>query len=304
VRPPTGLTYPHTTLLFRVGVAVGAEQPTYGGGDVDTWSVSPALPAGILLHASTGIIYGTPTAASPATTYTITAANAGGHATAELSITVQPALSASVSLNTLTANMDPESQRVFTATVTGVDDTSVTWSTSPAGAGTLTAQGATSIAFTAPATGGEVLLTATSVADPTAKATVTITVRAVAAATEKIFDNWNIGGVSNGPTAPTTFTIGATRHIVYFDTYHYFNGGALPGLLSLRHSDGTVYGPWQTVGMVGQGNVFDAVWICYPEVDIKAGTYTVVDSDPSTWSRNSESGGAGFSKLYATPIDI
>jgi hypothetical protein len=37
-------------------------------------------------------------------------------------------------------------------------------------------------------------------------------------------------------------------------------------------------------------------------VDIKAGDYTVVDSDPSTWSVNGESGGSGFAHVTAIPL--
>jgi len=58
------------------------------------YSISPALPAGLSMD-NTGTISGTPTAASPATTYTITAYNGGGSSTATLNITVNvpPAIS-------------------------------------------------------------------------------------------------------------------------------------------------------------------------------------------------------------------
>jgi hypothetical protein len=84
--------------------------------------------------------------------------------------------------------------------------------------------------------------------------------------------------------------------------YHYFNGGALPGTISLKHSDGTIYGPWQTWGLVGQGGVTNAYWAFYPLVKIKAGTYTVIDSDPSTWSHNSESNYSGFTWIRAMKL--
>ncbi len=214
----------------------------------------------------------------------------------------QGASTVQVTLNTSEATMDPGTARVFTAVVTGATLKSVTWATSPVGAGVLTVLDASSVAYTSPASAGQVLLTATAVADVTASATATLTVRATPAPTQDIFNNWNIGGVSNGPTSPTTFTIAVPRHVVYFDTYHYFNGGVLPGLLSLRHSDGTVYGPWQTTGGVGQGGVQNALWICYPDMEIKAGTYTVVDSNAGTWSYNAESGGAGFAHLTALTL--
>ena len=52
------------------------------------YSISPALPAGLIFDKTTGIISGTPTATSPATDYTITAYNGGGNSTATVNITV------------------------------------------------------------------------------------------------------------------------------------------------------------------------------------------------------------------------
>jgi hypothetical protein len=57
-------------------------------GTVTSWAVSPALPAGLSLETSTGVISGTPTAASAATSYTITASNAGGSTEVAEQITV------------------------------------------------------------------------------------------------------------------------------------------------------------------------------------------------------------------------
>ena len=118
-----------------------------------------------------------------------------------------------------------------------------------------------------------------------------------------VFDNGNIFAVSSRPSKPTTFTVADPFVITYIQNYHYFNGGALPGTISLRHSDGTVYGPWQTYGTTGQGGVANANWITEPMVTLKAGTYSVIDSDPSTWSHNASSGSAGFSLImgYSLP---
>ncbi|OCX52273.1 hypothetical protein BEL04_12410 [Mucilaginibacter sp. PPCGB 2223] len=52
------------------------------------YSVNPALPVGLILDSSTGQISGTPTSASPSTTYTITARNLSGIGSASLTITV------------------------------------------------------------------------------------------------------------------------------------------------------------------------------------------------------------------------
>jgi hypothetical protein len=298
---PSALTYSSNPAVYTTGSAITRNTPSSGGGAVASYSVSPPLPAGLSLNTSTGAITGTPTAATAMATYTITATNSAGHTTVGLVITVNAAISP-VSLNTTTATVDPSEQRIFTASVTGLTDTSVTWSVSPPGSGSLSVLDASSVLYTAPSAPGQVQVTATSVENPNASATVTITVRAQAASTEVIFNNGNVGAVSNGPSAPTTFTIAAARHIVYINTYHYFNGGTLPGLLSLRHGDGTVYGPWQTTGTPGQGGVSNAYWVGYPDVTIKAGTYTVVDSDPSTWSCNSGSGGAGFAYVMALTL--
>lgn len=57
---------------------------------VISYSVSPALPAGLSLNPQTGVISGTPTTVAPATSYTITATNSGGTSSATISITVNP----------------------------------------------------------------------------------------------------------------------------------------------------------------------------------------------------------------------
>jgi hypothetical protein len=112
-----------------------------------------------------------------------------------------------------------------------------------------------------------------------------------------IYTNGNIYGVQSGPTNPTTFSISTSYKVTYMNTYHYFNGGKLPGTISLKHSDGTVYGPWQATGLAGQGGVANATWIVQPNVVIKPGNYTVLDSDNATWSQNSQSSNAGFVEI-------
>ncbi len=297
--PPSGLTYEENPAVYIVAQEIAANTPSSSGGAVMSYSVLPALPAGLSLNATTGLISGTPSTATASQIYTITATNPVGSATVELTLSIDAPMGSPVTINTLTATMDPDSQRVFTASVMGFEDQSVTWSTSPPDSGILLLQGPSSVAYTAPSIGGQVLLTATSVADTSAEATVTIMVNAALTPSEFVFNNYNIGGVSNGPTNPTTFNIAATRHILSIEAYHYFNNGVLPGLLSLRHSDGTVYGPWQTTGAPGQGAVSNAYWKCYPDVDIKPGDYTVIDSDPATWSVNAESGESGFIQVLA-----
>jgi len=182
---------------------------------------------------------------------------------------------------------------------------------------------------------------------------------------ETIFNNRNNGAVVNTPTQPTTFTINSSYAVTYLNTYHwnFGRGTTKAGTLSLRRSDGTIYGPWQATGIKsaaplvlgiartgpkatitwttgrlqqansaagpyadltsalspyeitpstgakffrlaaasGTGGVTNAVWECRPGAFIPAGTYTVVDSDPATWSQNGASGGQGFAEVRGKP---
>ena len=100
---PAGLTYTTTAATYTVGVPITANSPTSSGGAVSTYSVSPALPAGLSLSTITGIISGTPTAATASATYTVTATNTGGSATKDLTITVSGVAPANLTYTLTTA---------------------------------------------------------------------------------------------------------------------------------------------------------------------------------------------------------
>jgi len=70
------------------GTAISDLSPSNTGGTVVSYSVSPALPAGLSLNTSTGIISGTPTAVSASAVYTVTASNSGGSTTYDVTINV------------------------------------------------------------------------------------------------------------------------------------------------------------------------------------------------------------------------
>ncbi len=88
VQPPSGLSYTTGTAVYTVATTIPANSPTSTGGAVTAYSVSPDLPAGLILNDNTGIISGTPTAVTATASYTVTASNAGGRTTATLTITV------------------------------------------------------------------------------------------------------------------------------------------------------------------------------------------------------------------------
>ncbi len=77
----------YTLGVGEVGFPMDPSAPTVSG-TVTGYSVSPALPAGLSLDPTSGVISGTPLAASPATTYVITASNTGGAATVGVSLLV------------------------------------------------------------------------------------------------------------------------------------------------------------------------------------------------------------------------
>ena len=128
VQPLIGYT-PNSIILSK-GAAMSTASPTlYGSGIPVSWSVSPSLPAGISLDASTGDITGTPTAITASTVYTITATNTGGSDTATLTIVVNDATpSIAFSPNSLTLIKD---SLMTTATPSSTGGAVLSWSITP-----------------------------------------------------------------------------------------------------------------------------------------------------------------------------
>ena len=88
---PTNLTYRSNPATYTVYAPIMVNLPTTTGGEPTQYAVTQgtlALPAGLTLNPTSGAISGTPATASPATFYSITASNAFGSATANLTITV------------------------------------------------------------------------------------------------------------------------------------------------------------------------------------------------------------------------
>ncbi len=106
-----------------------------------------------------------------------------------------------------------------------------------------------------------------------------------------IYTTNNIAGVTNdsaGPPNPTTFTVTGSSVITKISNYHYGSSDT-PGTISLQESGGAVYGPWDAVS--------DGYWCVYPDIELPAGTYTVIDSKANSWSFNAESGNAGMTEI-------
>lgn len=116
-----------------------------------------------------------------------------------------------------------------------------------------------------------------------------------------LFDTWNEQGVESNPTVAAQFKTDRAYFITRVANYHW--AGNPRGNISLRDQNGKVYGPWQAIPSSGQNNKQNVNWECKPNTRIPAGTYTVIDSDVSTWSQNEKSGRRGFSLVTGRPID-
>lgn len=94
---PSGLTYSTPKATYGLGVAITPNTPTSSGKPITSYSVYPALPVGLTLNGTTGVISGTPTAFirsgndTKTTTgiFTVTGTNSGGNTTAQVTITIQ-----------------------------------------------------------------------------------------------------------------------------------------------------------------------------------------------------------------------
>ncbi len=88
VAAPLALVYSTNPATYTTGTAITDNTTTNSGGAVVSYAVSPALPAGLTLNTSTGVISGTPAAVTSTAVYTVTATNTGGFTTASLSLAV------------------------------------------------------------------------------------------------------------------------------------------------------------------------------------------------------------------------
>jgi hypothetical protein len=68
------------------------------------------------------------------------------------------------------------------------------------------------------------------------------------------------------------------------------------GLLPHRRS-----GSWQASPRSGRGGVADAYWFVEPTVTLPPGTYTVVDSEPTTWTQSTWTKGVDYAEVRGYP---
>ncbi len=86
---PCDLFYPLDSLILEPGEDIGFLEPSIGCGAPDFWQVLPALPDGMSLDSSSGIISGAPSGIQDLQTHLISAVNGSGSSNFELDIWVQ-----------------------------------------------------------------------------------------------------------------------------------------------------------------------------------------------------------------------
>lgn len=79
---PAPFSYPTIDSMYLQASPISPILPT-SQRSAATYSISPALPQGLVLDAATGAVTGTPAVSSARTLYTVTAANAGGSSTSQ-----------------------------------------------------------------------------------------------------------------------------------------------------------------------------------------------------------------------------
>ncbi len=212
------------------GTALTAVTPVTGAGGTGTltYSISPAIAAGLSFSTSTGQLTGTPSAAQAATSYTVTVTDtAGKTASASFTLTVAAASGGGASAPTATVAQAAVSGTAGTALtavtpVTGAGGTgTLTYSISPAIAAGLsfsTSTGQLTGTPSAAQAATSYTVTVTDTAGKTATASFTLTVAAAAASapTATVAQAAVVGTAGTALTAVTPVTgAGGTGALTY-----------------------------------------------------------------------------------------
>ena len=137
---PTNLAYATNPASYTRNTVIAPNTPSNGGGAVVSYAVSPALPAGLALHPTTGVVSGTPTTVTATAAYTVTATNGAGSTQVALSITVIEPTLVSVAVSPASGDVTaggsslPLTARATYSDASTTDVTSsATWTTTAAG---------------------------------------------------------------------------------------------------------------------------------------------------------------------------
>ncbi len=233
-----------TTLNQNVAATTFTPVTGSGGTSPRGYSISPSLPAGLTLDASTGAVSGTATVGSSLTTYTVTVADAnGGTATATFNLTVRAALAATQAIASKGLTINKAVTSFIPVTGSG-GTTPYVYTISPAlpsGLSFSTSTGAITGTPTFTSAATDYTVTVTDAASATATATFNLTVNSVPVATRAIATVGYTINAPAGPFTPVTAT-GGTAPLVFSISPAFSVGG-----LSYNSATGAITGtPTQT----------------------------------------------------------
>ena len=112
-------TYP-TPNVFVYGTTISSLSLSNSGGPPDSYSVSPALPSGLSLNTTTGVISGTPTVIAGAADYVVTGTNVTASNTFTVNITVNQAVLTIAGAAASNKQYDQTTAATITGTLSGV----------------------------------------------------------------------------------------------------------------------------------------------------------------------------------------
>jgi len=205
-----------------------------------SYAVSPALPSGLSLNSSTGVVSGTPSASQSATSYTVTGTGSGsGSATATISITVSAAPALSPSTQSVSGTVGSSITATTAYTATSFSGT-LSYAVSPALPSGLSLNSSTGVVSGTPSASQSATsytITGTGSGSGSATATISITVAAASVPALSPSTQSVSGTAGSSITATTAYT--ATN---FSGTLSYAVSPALPSGLSLDSSTGVVSG--------------------------------------------------------------
>jgi hypothetical protein len=124
----------------------------------------------------------------------------------------------------------------------------------------------------------------------------------------RFVSTYNKAAVRNGPTVPVVAETKTPIVIRSIRTYHWNSGrGRVPGAISVEGAGGKIYGPWQAEGLANLSGELGPpflYWLVKPNVFLEAGKYRIIDSDPATWSTNSQAHNRGFFKMGLQEVEM